>query len=173
MYIQAIYVLLQKRLIFNKLDCMLDSLTLSLSLSLSLSLLSTPFLSFPQPLSLHSINTITVMITDVLSLIVYIGRWRDYPVGVTAYSYTFGAMFMGIATIYFGATGQKSQFLIPQSVCCVLWWHNTTLYWLHVHMHKPCDLKKQCPCLFLFLHVCYSYKTLFGVHEMHGQMQVL
>ena len=121
MYIQAIYVLLQKRLIFNKLDCMLDSLTHSLSLSLSLSLsFPPPFSLFPSPLSLHSINTITVMITDVLSLIVYIGKWRDYPVGVTAYSYTFGAMFMGIATIYFGATGQKSQFLIPQSVCRVL-----------------------------------------------------
>ena len=35
---------------------------------------------------------------------------------VTAYSYFFGAIFMGLATIYFAASGHTSDFAIPQKV---------------------------------------------------------
>ena len=85
---QAIYVLLQKRFIFNSPDCKSPSLPLTIYfvLALSLSLSSSP------------------------------GKWKNYPVTVTAYSYFFGALFMGLSTIYFAATGQGDQFAIPQNV---------------------------------------------------------
>jgi len=43
-------------------------------------------------------------------------KWKQYPVTVTAYSYFFGALFMGLSTIYFAASGQGDQFAIPQDV---------------------------------------------------------
>ncbi len=42
------------------------------------------------------------------------GRWREYPVTITAYSYFFGAMFMGISSQYFPATGQSDKHLSIQ-----------------------------------------------------------
>ncbi len=43
-------------------------------------------------------------------------RWRKYPIYVTAYSYFFGAVFMGIGTIYYAASGKYSEFHIPLDV---------------------------------------------------------
>ena len=44
------------------------------------------------------------------------GKWKDYPVGTTAYSYFFGAMFMGLASLYYPITGQVDVYQIPSQV---------------------------------------------------------
>ena len=90
---QAIYVLLQKRFIFNSLDCKSPSLPLTIYFVLALSL---------------SLSSSSMHLSP--------GKWKNYPVTVTAYSYFFGALFMGLSTIYFAATGQGDQFVIPQNV---------------------------------------------------------
>ena len=46
----------------------------------------------------------------------YTGRWKDYPVNVTAYSYFFGSIFMGMLSVYFAATKQYSKFHLPDDV---------------------------------------------------------
>lgn len=69
-----------------------------------------------------------------------LGKWRDHPVAVTTYSYMFGAIFMGLASLYFVITGQTSEFYIPLdvstrtslstmffSLCCV-----TTVCLVHI-----------------------------------------
>jgi hypothetical protein len=43
-------------------------------------------------------------------------RWKDYPVGTTAFSYFFGAMFMGLASLYYPITGQVDVYYIPTEV---------------------------------------------------------
>ena len=78
-------------------------------LSLSLSLSHT-----------HTISTVYHVYDICVFCFLFLGKWRDYPVNVTAYSYAFGAIFMGLATIYFGASGKKSEFLIPQNVRIVI-----------------------------------------------------
>jgi len=60
-HIQAIYVLIQKKFIFNSHDC----------------------------------------------------KWKHYPVMITAYSYFFGMIFMGLSTTYFAATGRGEEFTVP------------------------------------------------------------
>ena len=98
---QAIYVLLQKRFVFNSPGCKSPSPPpSSLPFILSQSLSVSP--SFPHfsPLSPYLSE----------------GKWKQYPVAVTAYSYFFGALFMGLSTIYFAASGQGDQFAIPQDV---------------------------------------------------------
>ena len=44
------------------------------------------------------------------------GKWREHPVAVTMYSYMFGALFMGLASLYFVIKKQTSEFIIPQEV---------------------------------------------------------
>ena len=44
------------------------------------------------------------------------GRWKDYPVGTTAYSYFFGAMFMGVASLYYPINGQFDVYYMPLEV---------------------------------------------------------
>ena len=44
------------------------------------------------------------------------GKWREHPVAVTMYSYMFGALFMGIASLYFVIKKRTSEFFIPQEV---------------------------------------------------------
>ena len=44
------------------------------------------------------------------------GKWKDYPIAVTAYGYLFGSLFMGSFTLYYIWSGQPEQFLIPQHV---------------------------------------------------------
>lgn len=41
-------------------------------------------------------------------------KWREHPVAVTMYSYMFGALFMGISSLYFVIKGRTSEFIIPQ-----------------------------------------------------------
>ncbi len=45
-----------------------------------------------------------------------LGKWREHPVAVTAYSYGFGALFMAIASLYFVFTGQTDAFYLPPDV---------------------------------------------------------
>ncbi len=47
---------------------------------------------------------------------VVVGMWKDYPIAMTAYSYLFGATYMGLATLYYVFTGQYDLFWIPQRV---------------------------------------------------------
>ena len=44
------------------------------------------------------------------------GRWKDYPVGTTAYSYFFGAIFMGVTSLYYPIRGQVDIYKIPLEV---------------------------------------------------------
>ena len=39
-------------------------------------------------------------------------RWREYPINVTAWTYFYGALFMGLASFYY--TGQPDKFKIPK-----------------------------------------------------------
>ena len=48
----------------------------------------------------------------------FLDKWREYPVNVTAYSYFFGAVFMGLASIYY--YNQPEVYVLPNEVC-VLW----------------------------------------------------
>ena len=43
-------------------------------------------------------------------------KFKQYPVTITAYSYFFGAIFMGLSTIYPAVTSQGNAFRIPTSV---------------------------------------------------------
>lgn len=98
---QAIYVLLQKRFVFNSPGCKSPSPPMSsLPFILSKSLSVSP--SFPH------FSPLSPSLSE--------GKWKQYPVAVTAYSYFFGALFMGLSTIYFAASGQGDQFAIPQDV---------------------------------------------------------
>lgn len=45
-----------------------------------------------------------------------LGRWKKHPIYVTAYSYFFGALFMGLGSLYYVGTGQYTLFKIPQDV---------------------------------------------------------
>lgn len=46
----------------------------------------------------------------------YVGRWSDYPIAVTAYGYMFGAAFMGLSIPLCFFTGQASSLSIPRQV---------------------------------------------------------
>ena len=46
----------------------------------------------------------------------YTDPWRERPVAVTAYSYMFGSLFIGVSSLYFVITGQTSEFSIPITV---------------------------------------------------------
>ena len=59
----------------------------------------------------HSCVTATVLV----------GRWKEYPVATTAYSYFFGAMFMGLASLYYPFQGQVDVFKIPVKVSVEQW----------------------------------------------------
>ena len=84
------YVLIQKRFIFSKPKCKL--------------------------LKGHQLLLTKVNNGSPHAIHANIGKWRDHPVAVTMYSYMFGALFMGIASLYFVINGQTSEFIIPQEV---------------------------------------------------------
>ena len=44
------------------------------------------------------------------------GKWRDHPVAITAYSYFFGAVFMGLASLYVFPVGKSEEYKIPSQV---------------------------------------------------------
>ena len=44
----------------------------------------------------------------------YVARWKSYPIMVTAWSYGFGAVAMGLATIYY--YNHPDQFVLPGKV---------------------------------------------------------
>ena len=90
---QAVYVLLQKRFIFNSPGCKSPLCNVCTCLFEEVSSLF--------PLSLRSLTP---------------GKFKQYPVTVTAYSYFFGAIFMGLSTIYPAVTSQGNAFRIPMSV---------------------------------------------------------
>lgn len=52
----------------------------------------------------------------VFSMILCVDKWQANPIYVTAYSYFFGALFMGLASIYYAASQQFDKFIIPQIV---------------------------------------------------------
>lgn len=47
------------------------------------------------------------------------GKWKDYPVGITGYSYLFGAVYMGLACLYFVMVGRGQEFKLPSKVSFV------------------------------------------------------
>ena len=65
------------------------------------------------------------------------GKWKEYPVTITAYSYFFGAMFMGLFSLYYAATGQSREFQIPQKVggTHIIHTHTLSLSLSHTHTH--------------------------------------
>lgn len=44
------------------------------------------------------------------------GKWKQYPIYVTAYGYFFGALFMGLSSMFYVAKNQTHLFRIPQEV---------------------------------------------------------
>ena len=64
----------------------------------------------------HSVHGQSCVIATVL-----IGRWKEYPVATTAYSYFFGAMFMGLASLYYPFQGQVDVYKIPVKVSVEQW----------------------------------------------------
>lgn len=85
---QAVYLLIQKRFIFNKPKSKKKSDASSCESCLRVSLLDN----------------------------YYADKWRQYPIYVTAYSYFFGALFMGIGPIYYAAAGKYDQFTLTNTV---------------------------------------------------------
>lgn len=67
-----------------------------------------------------------LLVLLLLACIVIIGVWREYPVAMTAYTYFFGALFLGAGSLYYIFTGQADQFLIPQHVSTPVY----TVMWL-------------------------------------------
>ena len=47
------------------------------------------------------------------------GKWKDYPVGITGYSYLFGSLYMGLACLYFVMVGRSQEFILPSKVSLV------------------------------------------------------
>lgn len=89
-------------------------------------------------------STSSLLIVVVL-LLQRQGIWKEYPVAMTAYTYLFGSIFMGVATLYYVFTGQAHLFVIPRhvSTCqllssyrCTLWLYNK-LYWLYSYLINP------------------------------------
>lgn len=56
------------------------------------------------------------MSLDYITPSLLAGRWKDYPVGTTAYSYFFGALFMGLASLYYPVRGEVDVYRIPLEV---------------------------------------------------------
>ena len=53
-------------------------------------------------------------------LYIYVARWKSYPIMVTAWSYGFGAVAMGLATIYYYK--HPDQFVLPGKVLVFAVW---------------------------------------------------
>lgn len=51
-----------------------------------------------------------------MEILLCVDKWQEYPIYVTAYSYFFGALFMGLASIYYAASQQFDKFTIQQTV---------------------------------------------------------
>ena len=47
------------------------------------------------------------------------GKWKDYPVGITGYSYLFGSVYMGLACLYFVMVGRSQEFILPSKVSLI------------------------------------------------------
>ena len=47
------------------------------------------------------------------------GKWKDYPVGITGYSYLFGSVYMGLGCLYFVMVGRSQEFKLPSKVSLV------------------------------------------------------
>ena len=43
-------------------------------------------------------------------------KWRDHPIYITAYGYFFGALFMGMGSIYYAATKEYAAFTLQPEV---------------------------------------------------------
>lgn len=64
------------------------------------------------------------------------GKWREHPVAVTMYSYMFGAIFMGLASLYFVIKKQTSEFVIPQEVSTLVYQPIiNVLQWEELYQH--------------------------------------
>ena len=83
---QAMYLLIQKKLIFDRPNC------------------KSPY------------TQLVYLYCYLVCIISCTGKWRDYPIAVTAYSSFFGAVYVGLASIYFAATGREEEFIMPQAV---------------------------------------------------------
>ena len=76
----------------------------------------------------------------VLCVTIMVGRWKEYPVATTAYSYFFGAMFMGLASLYYPFQGQVDVYKIPLEVG-VEWWRGGGSSVIHyLFLHSRCML---------------------------------
>lgn len=76
-----------------------------------------------------------------LTVVLCADKWKDYPIYVTAYSYLFGAVLMGVASvIYTAATGKWSEFIIPEDV---------RIRWILVYKQSIYGLPSDNNCLFL------------------------
>lgn len=49
-------------------------------------------------------------------LLLYLDKWKNHPIYVTAYSYMFGALFMALTSIYYLASGKADRYLITGTV---------------------------------------------------------
>ena len=49
-------------------------------------------------------------------MILFSGKWKNYPLAVTGYGYLFGSVFMCIFAQYYTLTGQTHLFRIPTEV---------------------------------------------------------
>ena len=53
---------------------------------------------------------------EMQSYAISAGKWRNYPVAITAYAYLFGFIYMGLASLYVFPTGNSKDYKIPPEV---------------------------------------------------------
>ena len=93
--------------------------------------------SWLQTVRMFSCSVATVV---WLCVTIMVGRWKEYPVATTAYSYFFGAMFMGLASLYYPFQGQVDVYKIPLEVG-VEWWRGGGSSVIHyLFLHSRCML---------------------------------
>lgn len=93
--LQSVYIIIQKRFIFNQPNCTFSYISQYTKFSY---LIPSIFSTLPR-------------IVDVVP-----GVWRSHPIYVTAYSYLFGVLFMGLTSLYYVASGQYSYFHVEEEV---------------------------------------------------------
>ena len=71
----------------------------------------------------HDSNILLMLVLilgGVKFFLTFVDEWRHLPIFVTTYSYFFGALFMGLASIYYAASQKYDKFIVQGEVSVLL-----------------------------------------------------